>query len=204
MVFDVGAHAGQYVKLFARRATAGHVYAFEPGSYARSILRTVVWLHRLDNVTVVPAALGSAPGLETLTIPLKRPRSLGFGLAHFGQADRRWGVVAQELALTTTVDSVVATLRLARLDFIKADIEGWELLMLDGARATLDRFRPSLLLELTHNSLARAGHRLDDAFALFAALGYRAFALGGDGELAPVAAPREGDFLLLPAERSRD
>jgi len=33
VVFDVGAHAGQYTKLFARTASAGRVYAVEPGSY---------------------------------------------------------------------------------------------------------------------------------------------------------------------------
>src|ERR1700750_1990842 len=58
VVFDIGAHAGQYTKLFARAALAGRVYAVEPGSYARSILRTVVWLHRLGNVSVLPMALG--------------------------------------------------------------------------------------------------------------------------------------------------
>jgi hypothetical protein len=47
VVFDIGAHAGQYTKLFANAAAEGRVYAVEPGSYARSILRSVVWLHGL-------------------------------------------------------------------------------------------------------------------------------------------------------------
>src|SRR5437899_1856078 len=63
VVFDVGAHAGQYTKLLARTAVAGRVYAFEPGGYARSILRSVVWLHGLANVAVLPIALGAASGL---------------------------------------------------------------------------------------------------------------------------------------------
>src|ERR1700757_2482247 len=78
IVFDVGAHAGQYTKLFARAARDGRVYAFEPASYARSILRSVVWLHRLSNVAVVPLALGSENGLDTLTIPVKDSGSYGF------------------------------------------------------------------------------------------------------------------------------
>lgn len=205
VVFDIGAHAGQYTKLFARYAGDGRVYAFEPGSYARSILRTVVWTHRLANVAVVPAALGAVAGVGTLTIPLKRPRSLGFGLAHFGEADaERWAAVAQEVAVTTTVDTMAAALQLDRLDFIKADIEGWELQMLNGARTTLERFRPVMLLELMRNSLARAGDRLEDAFAQLETLGYGAFVLSGDGNLLPVEAPCEGDIWFLPAERPRD
>ena len=47
----------------------------------------------------------------------------------------------------TTIDCVVETLGLDRLDFIKADIEGWELRLLRGSERTLKRFRPRLLLE---------------------------------------------------------
>jgi precorrin-6B methylase 2 len=62
VVFDVGAHAGQYTKLFANAAAGGRVYAVEPGSYARSILRAIVWLHRLTNVAILPMALGADSG----------------------------------------------------------------------------------------------------------------------------------------------
>ena len=57
----------------------------------------------------------------------------------------------------TTIDDVVGTLGLDRLDFIKADIEGWELRLLHGAESTLESFRPRLLLELTSAALARRG-----------------------------------------------
>src|SRR5438876_1885498 len=165
VVFDVGAHAGQFTKLFARAAAEGRVYAVEPGSYARSILRTVVWLHRLGNVAVLPMALGAVTGLDTLTLPVKGRGSFGFGLAHLGAAEDRWHKVAQELVALTTLDAVVAALGLDRVDFIKADIEGWELRLLHGSADTLRRFRPCLMLELTEEHLARAGDRLDDAVA---------------------------------------
>jgi FkbM family methyltransferase len=200
VVFDVGAHAGQYTKLFARAANHGRVYAFEPGSYARSILRTVVWLHGLSNVAVVPIALGSEARLDTLTVPLKNSGSFGFGLSHLGKPSERWRAVAQEIVALTTVDGVVKALELDRLDFIKADIEGWELRLLHGAESTLGRFRPRLLLELSSTALARAGDRLVDAFAFLAARGYRAFRLEPGASLAPVAAPVDGDFWFIPAD----
>src|SRR5262245_16953576 len=164
VVFDVGAHAGQFTKLFARAAAEGRVYAVEPGSYARAILRTVVWLHRLGNVMVLPMALGAASGLTTLTMPVKGSGSLGFGLAHLGAPEDRWQAAARELVALTTLDAIVAALELDRIDFIKADIEGWELRLLSGGAATLRRFRPCLMLELAEEHLARAGDRLEDAF----------------------------------------
>jgi FkbM family methyltransferase len=200
VVFDVGAHAGQYTKLFARAANHGRVYAFEPGSYARSILRTVVWLHGLSNVAVVPMALGSEARLDTLTIPLKSSGSFGFGLSHLGRPAERWRAVAQEIVAQTTVDGVVKTLDLDRLDFIKADIEGWELQLLHGAESTLRHFRPRLLLELNGTALARAGDRLVDAFAFLAAHGYRAFRLEPRAGLVPVSTPVVGDLWFISAD----
>ena len=200
VVFDVGAHAGQYTKLFARAAAEGQVYAVEPGSYARSILRSVVWLHGLANVMILPMALGSGSGLGTLTLPVKGRGGLGFGLAHLGVPENRWDAVAQELIALTTLDAVVAALGVDRLDFIKADIEGWELRLLTGGRDSLRRLRPGLLLELTDGHLARAGDRLDDAFAFLEELDYAAFELARGGELVPVTTRHDGDFWFIPRE----
>jgi FkbM family methyltransferase len=200
VVFDVGAHAGQYTKLFARAAANGRVYAFEPGSYARSILRAVIWLRRLANVTAIPLALGSVAQVNTLTIPLKQSGSFGFGLSHLGGPQQRWSAVSQEIVGLTTVDEIVAALGLDRLDFIKADVEGWEPQMLHGAHMALDRFRPHLLLELTSEGLARAGDRLEDAFAFLTTRNYRAFTVAAAGTLAPVETPCDGDFWFVPVD----
>jgi FkbM family methyltransferase len=197
VVFDVGAHAGQYAKLFARIAAAGRVYAFEPGSYARSILRAAIWLRNIDNVAILPLALGSAPGLAVLNLPVKRSGSFGFGLAHLGEPQRRWTNVAQELVAMTTLDATAAALGLDRLDFIKADIEGWELHLLSGAEDSLRRFRPTLLLELSSEHLARAGSRREEAFARLKNLDYLPFELSRDGELRPAAGDHDGDFWFV-------
>src|SRR6267378_2229259 len=133
VVFDVGAHAGQYTKLFASTAAEGRVYAVEPGSYARSILRTVVWSHRLGNVAVLPMGLGATPGLATLTMPVKGRGSFGFGLAHLGAPGERWRKVAQELVALTTLDTVVAALGLDRVDDAFAFLEGLDYAALEFA-----------------------------------------------------------------------
>jgi FkbM family methyltransferase len=197
VVFDVGAHAGQYTKLFARLASRGHVYAFEPGSYARSILCAVVWLRRLANVSVLPIGLGAESGIAMMTVPVKRGGSMGFGLAHLGTPEDRWPAVAEEAVAVTTLDDAAVALALPRLDFVKADIEGWELRLLRGAESSLRRFRPRLLLELSDAHLARAGDGLADAWAFLTELGYLGFILGADGALAAAEAPGDGDFWFI-------
>jgi FkbM family methyltransferase len=201
VVLDVGAHAGQYAKIFSRIASRGQVFAFEPGGYARSILKIALALNRCGNVSVLPLGLGAREGTEILTVPVKRPGSYGFGLAHFGP-ETRWERVEREAVAITTIDRIVELLELPRLDFIKADIEGWELQLLRGALRAIRRFRPALLLELNTQALERAGDDLATAFATIAELGYRPAMRDPAGALVPVTEPRNGDTWWLPAERA--
>ena len=199
VVLDVGAHAGQYTKIFSRLASRGQIYAFEPGSYARSILRVALALNRRGNVAVVPLALGAQEGTEILTLPVKRPGSYGFGLAHFGP-ETRFPTVEREAVAVSTIDRMVELLGLTRLDFIKADIEGWEMQLVRGGEHAIRRFRPVMLLELNADALARAGDDLKAAFAAIAELGYRPVAADPTGALTPVSEPRNGDIWWLPTE----
>jgi FkbM family methyltransferase len=199
IVFDVGAHAGQYTKLFARLAERGFVFAFEPGSYARTVLRAAIMVNRLNNVAIVPLALGSRAGTATLAMPVKSSGSYGFGLSHLGPADAGREIRA-ELVGVATLDEATAALGLDRLDFIKADIEGWELQLLRGGRATLARLKPALFLEMNRAQLARAGDDLDAAWMFLSELGYRAHRAGAGGDLTPLDAPSEGDIWWLPPQ----
>jgi FkbM family methyltransferase len=50
----------------------------------------------------------------------------------------------------TTIDRIVAELRLPRVDFIKMDVEGAEVRAIAGARDTLTRFKPRLAIATEH------------------------------------------------------
>lgn len=212
VVFDVGGHAGQFAKLFAALAPEGHVYVFEPGSYALSVLRPAVRFNRLSNVTILPCALSDAPGEAPLSVPVKPSGSVGFGLSHVGAgqggppdapgADRSY---VEEIIRLRTLDEVVRTERIGRVDFVKADIEGWEMRMLAGAETVLSELRPVLMLEVVDRFLARAG---DGTAALFGHLrerGYRPAAIDTrDGTLSELPGPRDGDIIFVPEEKAAE
>ena len=198
VVFDVGAHAGQYTKLFAHLARRGRVYAIEPQSYARRILRTAIRFNRLRNVEILPLALGATPAAATLTIPVKASGSYGFGLAHLGPHTRA-GTAETETVKVTTLDALATTLGLTRLDFIKADIEGWEQAMVESGQTTLARFKPSLFIELNEEHLKRAGGSVAALWQMLIELGYGAYAGHPGG--AALDAPCQGDVLFLSEKR---
>ncbi len=71
VVFDIGAHSGQFATLFARIASQGTIYSFEPGRYARMILTLALAINRTSNVRVFPIALGDKAGPSSMRMPVK-------------------------------------------------------------------------------------------------------------------------------------
>jgi FkbM family methyltransferase len=204
VIADIGAHSGQFAKLFARLVPKGGVYAFEPGGYALSILHPVVRLRGLRNVTIVPAGLSDKPGEETLNVPLKKSGTLGFGLAHIGEELSGRDVVSQRIHLTT-LDRFAAEHGLSRLDFVKADIEGWEPYFLRGAREVIAKFRPSVMIEVSEKQLAQSGSTPREIFEIFAPLGYGIFkTFEREGYRLHPVADYDGlaDYLFVPQEKA--
>ncbi|HEY5107577.1 MAG TPA: FkbM family methyltransferase [Caulobacteraceae bacterium] len=199
VIVDAGAHAGQFAKLFAKMAPRGRVYAFEPAEYARSVMAPALRLAGLRNITVISAGLSDAPGELTLRTPVKPSGSLGFGTAHLGIHDGVSPTVDQTVTLVT-LDDFAGARNLERLDFIKADIEGWELHALRGGESTLRRFMPALLLEVDDAFLMRAGDSADSLFDWLAQVGYRGFQV--PSLIASPSYARVGDYLFLAKQQA--
>jgi FkbM family methyltransferase len=158
---DVGAAFGLYTLAFADRVgETGRVHSFEPLPGPNAVLRRVVRLAGASNVRVPRCALGVTPREATMSLPKRH------GLPVHGRAfvaDRADGLGSNsefdgETRLRvpiTTLDRVVDTLDLPRLDLIKVDVEGAEPSVLAGAERTLRRFRPHVMLEIESRHLER-------------------------------------------------
>jgi hypothetical protein len=73
----------------------------------------------------------------------------------------------------TTLDAFAEQHGLQRLDFIKVDIEGSEIPFLRGARETLKRFRPAMLIEMNPDTLRAFGASAADLAGLLREMSYK-------------------------------
>lgn len=197
VILDIGGHAGQYAKLFARMARHGRVYSFEPSSYAYSILRLAIRINGFSNIHLVAKGLSDQPGSQILNTPLKDNGTFRYGLAHMGEIDRAGPYHHQEVPITT-IDLFAADEGLQRLDFIKMDVEGWEMRILEGGAQTIARHRPVMLVELVDEQLSQAGDSLKAAWELLESWRYRPVTFFDEIKLTPLDAPRDGDAFWLP------
>jgi FkbM family methyltransferase len=161
MVFvDVGANDGYYSLFAARRVgPAGKVVAVEPSTRERINLRRNLQRNHLDNVHVVPAALGATPGDADLRLA-QGAHSGHNTLGKFAHDD----VMAAHLERVTvnTLDRVANELGLERMDFVKIDVEGAEANVVAGARTVLKTMRPVMLLEINDGALRAQGTGSDE------------------------------------------
>jgi FkbM family methyltransferase len=141
IVLDCGAHVGVFTHTALMRG-AGKVVAIEPDPTNLECLRRNFPKEiRAGRVVIYPKAVWSK---ETVL-------NLSLGVGNSGENSAvlaRGGSVEQVPA--TTLDRITRELNLARVDFIKMDIEGAEREALAGGAETLRTFRPRLMLDSYH------------------------------------------------------
>lgn len=145
-VCDVGANIGYYSLLLSRLVgEQGRVLAFEPNPVLLGKLRRHAELNA-RNIEICPVALSAGDALRRFNFA---PELEGGGLPNFGG----WSLLGAGLASDgleirfTTLDALVAERKVERVRFVKADIEGGELELLQGASTVLEKHRPFWMLE---------------------------------------------------------
>lgn len=186
-IIDVGGHGGQFTKLFAKMYPRGKVITFEPNPYALSIITKVIRLHRLKNVSLLEVGLSDEEGVDTLYTPIKTSGSRRYGLSHFQMAPDQKENHVESTAKLATFDRLAEERALTRIDFMKIDIEGWEVHMLKGAKQSIEKFKPVIMCEIEDESLKRAGSSAQELLRLLKSFGYKIDFLDEKaGELTPL------------------
>ncbi|HET9210250.1 MAG TPA: FkbM family methyltransferase [Thermoanaerobaculia bacterium] len=134
---DVGANIGYYLLLIESLVgPRGSVACFEPEPENLRELRRNVERNRLENVRVLPAAVGAGDGRISMRT--------GINAAVAGEGGGDFTVPL------TSLDSALE----GPVDFVKIDVEGYEGHVLAGARRLLREHRPLLFVEIHPGFLA--------------------------------------------------
>lgn len=137
IVVEAGANIGAHTVFLSRRVGhRGQIHAFEPQRIVFQTLCANIALIQLTNVHARQVAVGSQAG--TVLVPAVNPTAI----ANFGGVSLV-GVEVGEPTPLITIDD----LDLPACHFLKADVEGMELEVIEGARRTIDTYRPVMYLE---------------------------------------------------------
>jgi FkbM family methyltransferase len=135
LALDAGANIG-FVSVplaNALKVKFGQVLSFEVQKMLYYALCGTVALNDLDNISVFNKGLGA--NLCELSVP-----EINYSIpSDFGKVS----LVDQAVTSQTSVQIVrIDDLNLSRLDFLKIDVEGMEIDVLEGAAKTIEKYRP--------------------------------------------------------------
>ena len=161
VLLDVGANNGYYSLLASRLSEgAARVLAFEPSIKCLKYLRHHIRVNHLEQVTLIEAAVGQAPGTAWFE------DGSGTGTGHL--ADQG----SHEVQVVRLDDRVVE--HQVAPTHIKIDVEGAEMQVLEGAIHTLETYRPEIFLS-THGAEIHA-----DCCQFLRDMGYHLAPIRGD------------------------
>jgi FkbM family methyltransferase len=180
-IIDVGGGRGDWTAAMLASLPLAQVWLLEPSARALYHLAE----RGLPRTTVIPAAAGDQPGNALLLAPrseqpiasLHRRRDSYFQQEQFD---------AQPVQVVT-LDQIIAAFHLDVVDFVKIDVEGHELAVLQGARAALAAGRiKALAFEFGSGNL-NARTFFHDVWDELQPLGFDLHRICPGGVLLPVA-----------------
>lgn len=184
-VIDVGANIGiTTAELCALVGELGTVWAIEPFPPNLSRLRELKEANDLRRLQIVAGALSDHREQARLRVPIDGSS----GHASLVDATESGRVI--DIEAWPLDDLVQRRNPTGRLSFVKIDVEGHELRVLEGALGTLQRHHPAVLCEFNDAALAKAGSLWLSLLGRFEELGYE-----------PVAVYKEGRYLRRVNDR---
>jgi FkbM family methyltransferase len=188
-IIDIGANLGYYSCLFAEKTGAnGHVYSVEPIDLYRNILKKNTAVY--PQVTLMPYALGSESG--TLKMGNPSPDKHRHGLMRVLGPDEIKDA-QYEVEVKNPLD-LFASLR--SIDYIKCDIEGYEVPVIPAMKTLLEKHRPLVQVETEGDNKIKL-------MELFKELHYQTYFATNNG-LVAYTHPTEtlpADLMAIPKEK---
>ena len=205
-ILDIGANIGMFSLSYASLFKGAIIHSFEPVNFVYSILSRNLEINPnlSSNIQTHNFGLSNCVEKKKLSIPtpyqhLRYSDSLDTRLySVFGKGKEKFD--AKFLPLDLWIDQNP----MHALDFIKIDVEGYEYLVLDGAKKTLKSFRPIVMFELNDLTLTLSERTADEYIHFAKNIGYNIFGLqyGFKSELLKIETVNQvdlvSDLILLP------
>lgn len=174
-IVDVGANIGYHALRLAMREPQATVHAFEPLPQTMEYLQRNVALNSLGSrVRTYNHGLSNTNAICDFFIA--PDHGVNASLMNVASRDN-----ARRVTCSTLTMDQWASHANAIPDFIKIDVEGAELLVLQGAQDTISKSSPKIFAEMLRKWAAPFGYHPNDVISFMATLGYACWGVGMDG-----------------------
>jgi len=169
---DVGANIGVYSLVAAHNVgPSGRVLAVEPQSTVFRLLRDNVKMNNLTNVELFNCALGKTE--EQAEIYLLDEAN--DGASRMARLDSE-NVISSEEINVIPMEKILEDAGIDKIDVMKIDVEGAEMLVLEGAKSVFNRKKPQyIFVECIDKHLKMFGSSSYELLSFMKSYGYKTF-----------------------------
>jgi FkbM family methyltransferase len=205
---DVGAAAGLYTAALSDLAgPTGQVHSVEPLRFVHPVVTRLLAVEHRPNVWQYHVALGAESGVGTMSVPIG-PYGLVTGRSFLARpagglgSNSEFAGQIEVVVPVDTLDALCDRAGLSRLDFLKIDVEGAELAVLQGGTEAVESFRPTILLEIEARHIARYPHSAQDTADWLIRRGYTMHTWQRDWCRTATVCDHTHNYLFRPEPRS--
>jgi len=168
VIFDIGANIGQTAFNMSASQQAKNlnpvIFAFEPYPKTFHKLETNIALNKSKEIKAYNLGLGPEKGILHMT-QHSPANSGGFRMTNDSENSISVPVIS--------LDEFVSEQQISSIDFIKIDVEGFEAQVLNGAKRTLEQFKPILVFEYSVENIEAQGGNSDDILEQLILMNYK-------------------------------
>lgn len=152
VILDIGAHAGSHTIMYKKINRSVTIYAFEPQAKMFDLLNHNLQINNIKDVIAYNTAVGNINTTTTLNNKILDQISLDieYGTSNYSNLGGiQIGENGEDVSVIT-----IDEMNLDECSFIKIDVEGFERFVIDGAKNTISKFKPTILFEHNFKSVS--------------------------------------------------
>lgn len=172
VVFDIGANIGHHSVFFSKLVgNDGRVLIFEPQKSMFNFACGNLAINDCHNVEAFQGALGEATSVVRMgEVSYTQVNNFGALGISFDSASNEG-----EPVKVWSLDELIAggLISVDRIDFLKIDVQSFELYVLKGAIQTIARFKPRIFIEISPHWMRVRGYEYTEVYNLLRSQGYQ-------------------------------
>ncbi|MBY0244244.1 MAG: FkbM family methyltransferase [Sphingobacteriaceae bacterium] len=201
VIFDIGANIGWYSNHLSKKLPNSLIYAFEPIPETFEQISKNTQLNKAINIKLNNVALSDK--VQKLSF---------FYSPNITGASSSVNITENENMLklecqTNTIDLFIKEQNISKLDFIKCDVEGAELLVYKGGAESIEKYKPIVFTEMLRKWALKFDYHPNDIIDFFTKLGYKCF-VASEGRLKSIEKVTddtiETNFFFLHSNKHAD
>jgi len=188
IILDIGAHYGEWSFFLSKKYPDSKIFSFEPTLRSFNILKRNINKY-MGNVAAFNIALGD---IETYSY-LNTSKDSGLNHISKDKTENKIKVVC--------LDNFINKKNISRVDFIKCDVEGFEMNVFKGAEKTIKKFKPIIFCEINPTMYFRYGINEKEIMDFFKKMNYKIYGIKDKLIKTEKITSLYEDYLFIPIKK---